>query len=119
MPFAAIRDRVIERELTGGYRTRACNQTLGLEILHQIHEALILFSEEIAFWYPHVLERELCCVARVIANLFQFFRNRKSLGFCRHDKKTAPVSASVGSRFHKESDEIGTCTIGDVGFRSV
>src|SRR5205085_8901525 len=119
LALATVVDRFVDDELHARAARDAGDEALGLEVLHQVHEALILLAEEISLRDPHVLERELRGVARVVADLLQLLRDAEALRLRRDEEERAAVRARFGVRLREERDEVRARAVRDVRLRPV
>jgi len=111
--LATVGDGVLDHEERARDGRDASDQPLGLEVLHEVHEAHVLFAEAVAFGDTHVLEEELGRVARLVADLLQRLGDLKALRLGRDEEEAAAVRARVGVRLGEQRDEVGARAVGD------
>src|SRR5207244_3147569 len=119
LALAAVSDRLVDDQLHARAGRHARDEAFGLEVLHQVHEALILLTEQVPLRDSHVLERELRGVARVVAELLQLLRDAEALRLRRDEEERATVRAGLRVRLREKGDEVGTRAVRDVRLRAV
>jgi hypothetical protein len=119
LALAAVLDCLIHRELEPGARADARDEALRLEVLHQVHEALVGLAEHVSLRHAHVLERELRGVARVVADLLQLLRHAETLRLRRDEEEAAAVRPGLRVRLHEERHEVRARAVRDVRLRAV
>src|SRR5262249_30330782 len=109
----AIRDAGVEHKEGAGEAAHGGDEPLGLEVLHQIHEAVVRLAEEVALRHAHVVEEELRRVARLVADLLELLRNGKTGKVRGNEEERATVSALLWGRLREQRDEVGARAVRD------
>jgi hypothetical protein len=109
----SVRNGVLERQARGRRGAHRGDEPLGLEVLHQVHEALVLFTEQVVLGNADRVEEELGRVRSVVADLLELLGHREPRQRGGHEEERTAVRARLGVGLGEERDEIGARAVGD------
>ncbi|MCY1250373.1 hypothetical protein D9M72_640070 [compost metagenome] len=89
------------------------------QLFHQVHEALVLFTEQVAHWHAHIVEKQFCSIGGGLADFFQLAASAETFAVAiDHDQAaTLGTGSWVGLAHHH--DLVAGQAVADKGLAAV
>ena len=114
-----IGHRVGQRGFGAGESGNGYLQSLPWQLLHEVNEALIFTTQQIARWHHHIVKEQLAGVLGFQAGLFQGLAFGKPSQMGVHQQQARAFGTRIGLGFGHHNHKVRQVTVGDESLGAV